>query len=784
MFYIDTETCGLTGPLTLLQYAENDSEIKLHDAWKQPVGDTVDLLDAIAKEDVCGFNLAFDWFQISKLRNIFDMVPRDWIPEDHIEEIALLEPEARTRLCIKPKRALDLMLVARKGKYQSLMDRKDIRIRKVPTVLAYKLAEELENRIEIDDVYFSRRKDKFAPKWKVYDIVRKGIIDPNFKDVVLKFAASGSLKNLAVHAGIADPNSLLRWGDVGCKEYPVECGWAPFALAIGKPGNWKGAWPDVIRKHISYWAYNPIGRRYAEDDVKNTRGLYYHLDKPEPGDNDSELACMVGAVRWRGFKINLEGIKELRANAFKKSRTAPKDPRRVLDYLTAVMDDTEQLALLGRDGKTSTKKPMLEAISRWEDDSGIIHPAAVRAKEVLNARGGKKEVELYDKLLQAGRFHASFVVIGALSGRMSGSDGLNPQGINHSKEVRRMFDLADDDMQLSGGDFDSFEVVLAEAVYHDENLRKDLTEWHVCEMCNGNGHVAPYKNKKGKESTLCPVCSEEGKPNEYLGKYQKKIHALFAMELFPGKTYQDIMLSKGSDFDMYTKGKQGVFSQIYGGDENTIEQKLGVDIEVARGACQRFQAKYEGVRVARLRIFDMFCSMRQPKGLGTEITWREPSDYIESITGFKRYFTLENKICRALFDLSQKPPKEWRSIPLKVVRREKMQTVSGALQSALYGAAFQIQAANMRAGANHEIQASGAAITKHVQRRVWDHQPYGTGKWLVVPFNVHDEVLAPCLSSIAEDIKRTVNETVESYREKVPLIKMEWNTSLRNWADK
>ena len=43
------------------------------------------------------------------------------------------------------------------------------------------------------------------------------------------------------------------------------------------------------------------------------------------------------------------------------------------------------------------------------------HPAAERARLVLDARKGKYEINFYDKLLRAGRLHASFEVIGALS---------------------------------------------------------------------------------------------------------------------------------------------------------------------------------------------------------------------------------------------------------------------------------------------------------------------------------------------------------------------------------
>ena len=117
------------------------------------------------------------------------------------------------------------------------------------------------------------------------------------------------------------------------------------------------------------------------------------------------------------------------------------------------MDATESIILAD-----STKKSNLEAIGNWEietrepcgrcegtpgcircDGTGFIepgkHPAARRSKEVLAVKFAAKAIELYEKLLLAGKFHASFVVIGTLSSRMAGADGLNPQGIKHGKDV-------------------------------------------------------------------------------------------------------------------------------------------------------------------------------------------------------------------------------------------------------------------------------------------------------------------------------------------------------------
>ncbi len=233
---------------------------------------------------------------------------------------------------------------------------------------------------------------------------------------------------------------------------------------------------------------------------------------------------------------------------------------------------------------------------------------------------------------------------------------------------------------------------------------------------------------------------------------------------------------------MYTDGKQAVFALIYGGDAGTIERKLNIPIEIAEKAYNDFMARYPGIAQARKRIFDMFCSMRQDGGPGTAVVWNDPADYVESLLGFRRYFTLENKICAELFQLANNPPAEWRQVNVRVRRREREQFAAGALASALYGAAFQIQAAAMRAAANHVIQSSGGQITKCAQRRIWDLQPAGVHEFRVAPMNVHDEILCVAKPEAAPDVDKIVKETVESYRPLVPLIGIGWGTGLDSWA--
>lgn len=741
----------------LIQYAYGEDEVVLYNVWKQPIGRTLELIEEFCKCNIVGFNLAFDWFHIQKLYSTFTLAPDyDWIPQDHIDEIAILEERARTEcLCVKPASACDLMLWSRKGPYQSLMERHPVRIRRIPKRMASLVQAELEQRIQFDDIYFGKRTNKSTPHWGIVDNKNRdtGDIDPDFVDIKLSFAPDARLKALMKYALGVKEVLMFQQAEPDKRWRPNEVGYAPFALALGKPGNWNWTWPETIQAHISHWAFNNIGKRYARDDVIYTRKLYDLFKRTvsdfHSNDDDSVLACQVASVRWRGFSFNVERVKQQREIALEKIKGTPIDKKACMRWFATVCDE-DRMQTFKIQG---TGDVILETVSGkqdeetgtwseyWTNEDGTEHAIVPYVRQVREARRAKKQVELYDKILLAGRFHASFIVIGTLSGRMSGSDGLNPQGIISSREVRNCFTLADAGSMVSGGDYDAFEVCISEAVYNDPKLREDITSG-------------------------------------------KKIHALFAEGLFPDQTYDSIIDSKGSKVkDYYTEGKRGVFAMNYGGNENTLMKKLGVSEEVATQAFEDFGKRYPGVARARQKIIDMFCSMRQPGGIGTRVEWHEPSDKIESLLKFARYFTLENRICKSLFELSNKVPKAWSYVRVKVVRRDREQTASGACQSALYAAAFGLQGSNMRAAANHVIQSTGATITKRTQRNIWELQPTGASPWVVAPLNIHDEVLVVHDPRVANDIADNVHETVTSFKKLIPLIQMDWARNLAFWKD-
>jgi len=318
---------------------------------------------------------------------------------------------------------------------------------------------------------------------------------------------------------------------------------------------------------------------------------------------------------------------------------------------------------------------------------------------------------------------------------------LNPQGIKKTTEVRSMFKLKRPGYVLCGGDFDAFEVSIAESAYNDDALRNDI------------------------KSGISP-------------------HGMFALEIYPDKTYEEIVATKGTARDLYTDGKTSFFRLMYGGNWEGMAKLLGISDEIAEKAFNNFMKRYPGIKKYQDSVESRFCSMTQPAGIGTAVVWKDPDICIDNGLGFKRYFILENKICKMLFDLAQAPPRAWKFIKARVTRTDRMQTVAGATQSALYAAAFSIQARNLRAAINHEIQSKGAAITKNLQRNIWDLQPAGVHKWLVQPMNVHDEIMCPADTSIVNDLRSVVNTVINKYRDVVPLLSITWKEDMNSWADK
>lgn len=869
---IDSETCGLLGPIVLFQYGEgDDGPINLYSPMREPIGKTIDLYKWLTTKRILGFNLAFDWFKVCQqattLMLLGKRVGLDALPIDHVDEYALCEPAARDGPCFKPLGAMDLMLHARKGPWQNLMNRDPISVRRVPVQIAHLVKAELEKKVtsRIPDIFFAKRKRTGDGRWTVKQIKTAAGINPDFVHLELDFSPASSLKALATQELKLDPMKTLVFSDVEVDEkfLPKENGFAPFALSVGKLGRWNGAWPDVIARHDAHWAYNDLAREYATKDIVYPRALYAKWGRPPFDDVDSLLACEAGAVRWKGYAVDIEGIKQLRDEAAEKMKLAPRAPAQVMSWLQEVMNPVEAMILVDKKtGGATTKKVVLEEVlktfkrcllceSNQKHDKCVPseHPAVERAKLVLDSRKGKKEVEIYDKLLLAKRFHVSVNVIGTRSSRQSGgqvtegkkrkkSPGLNPQGIQKKKTVREKFPLAftpqiveevclslreaigrlkpgrqeplaTDEWtalgypllseKLVGGDFDKFEVCIADAYYEDPQLHKDLTD---CEPPCDHGECK-YSNWNKDTKQFEPFCSKcTGKPSK---PGSIKIHAVIGSIVYRPLTYWEVRATDGKDrdgdkkkgipglaelfpnwrpehwVDLYTRAKSAFFALIYFGDARTLASRLGIPEVDGQVAYDRIMERYPVMAAKREVFHERFCPLRQPDG--GQVYWVDPDDYVESMLGFKRFFTLENEVIKALYDLAEDVPPEWRNIKVKVMRREKMQTMAGAVRSALYGAAYGLQGSNKRAAGNHVIQSTGAQLTKELQCLIWEYQPIGVHSWMCRPMNVHDELPTAVLPELEERVAKTQGDFIAHRKSLVPLLGMKWK-AMGTWAGK
>lgn len=813
-YFFDSETCGKYGIPVLFQYAIDDGPIRLVDIFDTPFSELKRLIEDMMDNCFICHNINFDHQMVQKLYNMICYLetmkhPYGWLSEVPLACLIDAEYESRKGKCLKPRAAVDTMILSAKSDGQSaLMAAKPIFIRRVPIEYGEALADELTDRTDLPWILFARSKTHKYAKWIVSE--RKdeetGEVDPNFVDVQLKFKPSNGLKDL--HQYLFD-SETTKFEDIMPDEFPGGPGYCPYVAPLAGicDENWLveekksdkvvryKLWPALIDEHVEFWRTNEEARKYASFDITMLRDLYEHFGAPE-NDSDSVLACQIASVRLYGFKLNLEKMKEMREESAEFVANAPinvNSPKQVKSYIAEVLDPMEQLMVARGCNAEKLEKIVKQFTLDEKEDcecevdqrlckrcggKGVVGPdpcpdcdgddedcetckgtglinremeAAKRALLIEEVRTHKKRVELFDKLLLAGRAYPNFRAVGTKSGRLSGTDGLNFQGVEASIDVRNLFELTDEGEVLSGGDYDGQEVAIAGTTMNDDALLEDM--------------------KKGK-----------------------KIHGLFAAELFE-TTYEDILENKDEPNSRYGRGKSAVFLTIYGGTYFTMAQRAGVEVEIAERAFNAFVAKYPGVGATKKMINDRFQTIhRTDEG---KMEYREPSKkYIESIFGFRRYFNTEFYIQRLLFDLCGEIfDREKETTPFieklrddeRLVTRDtknfREQKMGAAMASALIGACYSVGNGIIRAANNHLIQSAGRTITVGLQENLWNLQPQGIHDFVIRPMSVHDEVAAVSSEDLVEEVTDVVRTTLDKQCELIPLLQMDWGRHLPSWGE-
>lgn len=716
----DSETLGLTGPMVLLQYQINDQPIKLWDIWLNEAGETRELIEYIARQNVVGFNLTYDWFHLTKIYNLLTTLSPNAKPIDHIDAIVEVDEANYAYYCLRPRSACDVMLQARQDKYQHVMGRDDIYIRKVPTDAADELKEYLEENIKLPDICFAKSSKGY--QWRIQSVDGRDDV----VNLVLQFNASGNLASLAKEVLNKEK---LDW-PIPPEIMPAkdsDLSWKPYGQHGSTP------WRSLIEQNIEYWRNDPKAREYGKVDVELTYELYRALDC-HLGDDNSMLACAVGAARWKGFAIDHNRVKVLTdeyQEAVDSCEVSFNSPVQVKEQLHSLLDPAEKLLVSSVDAKT------LKALKDHSE-------AGELCTKVLAARKADKRLGILNRLNKINALHPDFKIFGTKSSRSSGGseegkgESINPQGIPREKQFRSCFPLAYSDELLIGGDATSYEIAIMADAYGCESLKDRLKEG-------------------------------------------LKYHALMG-EVWLNVKYDDALNNK----EIYDKLKATNFAYGYGGQEAKVAETLGVTVPEARAAMDRLKDIYPEIIEKRNEVELKFCSMRQPGGVGTNVEWHDPDDSISTMFGFKRYFTLENQVCHDLYNISQ----SYRSLVKGEVDRHRdpdnprLQSYTGAIKTALFAAAFNIQAKNMRAAVNHIVQGAGAHMTKRFQAMLNEIQPPGVHPYYIRLLQVHDELMAVCLNEeIAEETRLVRDQFIRTYREYVELLDWEWDY-LDDWSDK
>ncbi len=796
-YYIfDSETIGFLGDTLLIQYrifnGKKMGDIVLHEVFRLPISGTLGLIEDMMDNMIVGYNLTFDVFHLAQTYNILKIYLEEFGDDlpNFVRYYSIIRkygdisrPEKGLKsiydICLKPKKALDLLLHGRESVFQGQMAQKPIYLRKFPKQFAEQMIERYLKTLPIPKIYFGRNLEK-TNAWQIIDLTTEGVevtpemrskrnknlldfeIDPNLVNIRLVFYPSTGLKAIA-HT-VLGYEDVLHFDDYD-QQGLIEYGYSPIS------GNYR----EHISTHVEKWAYDKRERKYAVDDVVYTTeclALFYwvqimgnslisfkELDPEErmkiaesylpvklfeygTGETNHVLACEVGNTFWSGYAIDRPLCEKL----YKKAIATQKDNKKVLnynsyrqalDYLYTVCDDIEKLMI------ENTRAETLEEL--WNSRKDYSKGLGERAKFILDARKNDKNLQILEKLYNAGRFHASFKVLGTKSnrmaggafgaGKMKGGGSINPQGINKKGGLRDVVTFKDAGFELEGGDFKGFEVSIMEAIYQDEQLKKDL---------------------------------QDG----------KKFHALWGMELY-GMEYDEILEEENED--IYGKAKQSVFAEAYGADLKKLAEVTGLSEEEVDRAKQNFQKKYTGIGAAKKRIKGAYTCIGSNSDTG-RMEWVEPLRFVESLLGFKRYFEMDFDIIHFVFDLATNLPEEFVS-DLEYERKEgRIQTSDGAIRSSLFACCFSLMSAIIRAAGNHEIQSVGGEITKRLQERFWELQPQGCLEYMLKPFNVHDEIDIPHKLTLSPKIAVIRDDFVEEYQATIPLLGIDWAKG-NNWHD-
>lgn len=707
--YLDTESIGLMGPVKLIQYSVDQGPIqfiRLPRYWQsdpaavKQVWGLVDMLNNPDTE-LIGFNLSFDLFKLYQTIH------------------SINEPEDSPNRWVQPFRCRSIDLynhAVRFGPFapwafSRKTGRRVVVIRKLPKECLHTVVVEVEKLL-----------NKRLPAG--VKVNRSHHVVPKRKDLVTVSwvaSASNGLKPLGTYYGYKTEHKL------------VDC----WPLPKGEKQHLPYSEEQHDELHtqcdsILYDHTNPF-YEYAKADIELLwvveRGLGYSRE-----DHNDAATAAIAYTRYYGFPLRREVL--LRTAESYKAKV--RESETVLAG-TNLRSSKQRLAKLREYEPwiSSSSKTVLREIAKEESTVGRV------ARMMLEYGANKQRLDQVEKLLECrtGRAHPNLRPLGTATHRMSGTAGLNWQGIAPAEGgvgIRAALETP------AGGDFSNFEIAIAASAWGDKQLLKDLSDGVDIHLIVA---VSTHPDLKGI------ITYEE---------------ALKAKNDHNHRSHDLVKRTR-------TDTKRVVFGILYGAAAPKIAEVLGVDETTAQGVIDGFFQRYSGAGDFRKREERRFLTADLDK-------WKSDSVSLmardaEDILGSKRHFDFEADVAATLWSMGMRSD---MVLPTGTIIRQELkgaQSLSGAVRSALLGAALSIQQTVCRAAINTPIQMSGANLTKLLGQMLWDE--------LRVPYlNIHDELIfAQHPNFNYKRIQEIVSRFEAQYKTKVTHLKFELKET-QTWSDK
>lgn len=744
--YLDTETVGLCGPLKTIQFAIDDGPVQIARIWSNQDYDKrfMEALWNLLYDPgtvFIGFNVGFDLFHLYRLRH---ELWGEWA--DSPRRVA--KPFACQTLDLQVHAMLKSPLAP--FAFSRNRSRSIARVRRIPK--------------QSMEIVGSRVMDTLKPLIPKHFGLHMGVhrVDGSRDLVTLSFTVEGSLtlKGLMKEYGIPTIPIEDVWP---LPQRESEKPWLPYPDPVVH-GPVEAQCEEVMRNPASgFW-------KYAELDIHYLRVLEAKLGFPQP-DHHSECAHAVAYTRYHGFPVDRPVLDRSITHYTEVVETL----KRKLAHIDLNSPVQRLAALRALDPLVgASNKRVLKALAESE------RPCAGLARDIMEFGPAQQRLNQLLKVAECrtGRAHPDLRVMGTATGRMAGTSGLNWQGIgpadlvasNPTFEDEEVDDADEADtadaepgtpesdiaaeredtpMETVGlraalltpcvGDFASFEVTIAAAVYGDVQLQADLDAGvDLHSMVSVSAHPDALKRKIGYD--------------EFVKLY--KAHDPWAVGI--------------------RKRMKGiVFGVFYFCSPQKVAETLNVSVKEGEKVLEGMYGRYPGIGKYRADTERAFITADTERWAGESVgrMERERTDLV----GFRRAWHFEALVADSLWRLGGRGIKT--GLPGSVIRqREKgNQTVDNAVRSALLGSAIAIQAAVCRQAGNMPIQATGANLCKMLMAQCW--------KELRVPILVvHDE----CVYGEGTDLDKLagiIKEFEEKYRKVVPSLRFDWHPT-KNWAEK